>query len=93
MSQWKKGMENKCLTCSRSKCCESICLPLLWKGVDADTKRWIKYHGLSLKKVRGELYVDIDRKCSKLIDGKCSIYKKRPNVCREYDCKDNQEFL
>lgn len=82
-----------CENCS--KCCESISLPLIWQGVDKNTRRWIKYHNLSIKKINNELHIDIPIKCSKLIDNRCSIYEKRPDVCKEYDCQDEltKKFL
>jgi hypothetical protein len=29
--------------------------------------------------------------CLYLVDGRCSIYDERPNVCRRYDCADYDE--
>ena len=29
----------------------------------------------------------VDGRCAYLIDGRCSIYDKRPKVCRAFDCR------
>jgi hypothetical protein len=37
----------------------------------------------------GRLYIprNPDGSCSKLVDGKCTIYAHRPETCRSYDCR------
>ena len=75
-----------CNNCS--KCCEDIILPLAVKP-DEDIKRWIELHNLKIF-YKGEIvYLKINHKCSKLINGRCSIYEQRPNNCREYECENN----
>lgn len=38
--------------------------------------------------VNGVLPREKDGTCSYLIDGKCSVYDRRPKACRRYDCRD-----
>ena len=56
-------------------------------NLDDDDIRWIEYHNLKVLKEDGRFQVEIGNKCSKLVDGKCSIYKDRPEVCQIYICK------
>ncbi len=64
-------------------CCENINLPL---GIepDEDVKRWMELHNLE---VNGKM-LKINQPCSKLVNGKCSIYEQRPNNCKNYDCNE-----
>lgn len=66
-------MNPACSLC-KGACCESIILPLKMGDLDAD--RWLRYHAEELD--RGWMF---DVKCSKLKNGKCSIYDTRPNLC------------
>lgn len=47
--------------------------------IDEEAKRWIELHGEPA--ARGTRFLC---QCSKLKDGKCSIYEERPGVCKEY---------
>lgn len=61
-------------------------LPLAYDVIE-DHKRWAELHkGVSIIKRDGISFMRVDTECSKLVDGKCSIYKDRPNVCKEYFC-------
>ena len=33
-----------------------------------------------------------NNKCEKLIQGKCSIYEKRPQICRSYDTENCEKY-
>jgi len=68
-----------CKDCS--KCCEDIWLPLAVTP-NEDIKRWIELHDIEVKGNKAR----IKNKCSKLKDGRCSIYEDRPNNCREFIC-------
>jgi len=70
-------MNPACELC-RGACCEAIVLPV--KVQDPDIQRWIEYHGQPTD--RG---IYFECKCSKLKDGKCSIYEDRPKVCRVFE--------
>lgn len=74
-------MIKDCLNCS--ECCENIILPLA-VVLNEDQKRWVELHeGL---KVLHNNVININNKCSKLVDGRCSIYEDRPNNCKEFIC-------
>ncbi len=30
-----------------------------------------------------------DGECAHLIEGRCSVYDKRPRICRKFDCRDH----
>ena len=47
--------------------------------IDKEAKKWIELHGEPTTK--GTRFLC---QCSKLKDGKCSIYADRPRVCKEY---------
>lgn len=82
-------MNTDCNNCS--KCCRNFFLPI--KNFSDDVKRWIEFHGISVVRIKDQDYLKINNPCENLKDDKCSIYEDRPDVCRVYDCKDNQEFL
>lgn len=78
----------KCDDCS--KCCTFILIPLN-DFKDEDYFRWIELHeGASIVEYRNKKYIRFDNKCSKLIDNKCSIYKDRPQTCKDFMCKDKK---
>ena len=78
--------------CERCKgaCCESITVPL--KSTSEDVQRWLSFHGNET-----ENGIRFECKCSKLKNGKCSIYESRPEVCRTYEvgsraCRETVEL-
>ena len=77
-----------CLTCP-ANCCRNIILPIALE-VNEDQKRWIELHGLQVEiKQEDDLkiaYLKVETPCSKLKDFKCTIYKDRPQVCKDYTC-------
>ena len=81
-------MKLSCVDCF--KCCVNVYLPFY---ADDDEKRWLEYHGIEVIKNDIGTFIKINNKCSKLKDGKCSIYEERPNVCRKYNCEDNKDFI
>lgn len=68
-------MNEACKLC-RGACCESIKLPL---PADPDVAQWLGLHGRV-----SSATVALECKCRALVDGKCSIYQDRPQVCRDY---------
>lgn len=68
---------NPCEIC-KGACCESIILPISFK--DKDAQRWLDLHG-----ERSEMGIRLDCKCKALVDGRCSIYDDRPEVCRVFE--------
>ena len=69
-------MHPACSLC-RGACCEAIILPV--KARDSDNQRWLEYHGEMT-----DFGIYLECKCSKLKNGKCSIYQSRPNVCLDF---------
>lgn len=69
----------KCEEC-RGACCEFVELPV-FKGLGSeDANRWLGFHGAR----EGNL-VKLEVRCSQLtLDGLCSIYNQRPQVCINY---------
>lgn len=66
-----------CAAC-RGACCETIIVPL---SGDDDTNRWAGLHGVHVNGSR----VALNCRCSALTaEGACSIYEKRPELCRSY---------
>jgi Fe-S-cluster containining protein len=65
-----------CELCKGS-CCKSVVLPL--SPYSERTHEWFALHG----EVKSGM-VRLNQPCSKLIDGKCSIYETRPEVCRTF---------
>ncbi len=78
------------LPCAKCKdhCCEKFFIILT--GVkDKDWIKWLAYHdGVDVKRLDKEnIQVWINNKCSYLNEDKsCSIYNKRPDVCRKFQC-------
>ena len=72
------------LICKACEYCEGACckyfgLPM--KVPNKDIERWLKFHkGVTYDKKK----ILIDIPCKNLVDGKCKIYRDRPNVCKVY---------
>lgn len=75
---------NKEADCDKCKadCCNFIVFPLY----SEDHERWAKYHNLEIRKIWNRKLIYMPIKCSKLKGNKCSIYKDRPDMCKEFDC-------
>ena len=58
-------------------CCQSVTLPQVF---GEDVNRWLSLHGVQ----NGNL-IRLPCKCLMLMDGKCSIYEERPQICRDYE--------
>ena len=68
-------MSSACVIC-RVACCEGM-----WVSLTCDTwtDEWMATRG----EVRGSM-VYVAARCKHLVDGRCSIYEDRPQVCRNY---------
>ena len=66
-------MNRACSLC-RGACCEAIILPVKFR--DEDVQKWFALHG---EETDHGIYLEVKCKC--LVDGKCSTYEDRPNVC------------
>ena len=81
--------ENKCSYCQGTKCCHYVT-----QEIDTPRSRYEFEHIMWQVMHDGvEVYKDSDKTwyllmyttCSKLLpDGRCGIYKTRPEICREY---------
>lgn len=71
-----------CLKCEGA-CCETFSIPVteLPPGdeAQADINRWLELHATN----DGER-LTFECRCTKLVDGLCTIYEKRPTFCRVY---------
>ena len=71
-----EALNKACERC-RGACCESIVLPL--NAPNGDIGRWLDFHG-----TRTSQGLELECRCSKLKDGKSSIYEDRPQVCKVF---------
>lgn len=72
-------MHPACALC-RGACCEFFALPVRGLGWPEDVTRWLELHGQTVATA-----VEFNCACTKLVDGKCSIYASRPHLCSEYE--------
>ena len=73
-------MNNTCRLCGAC-CCRYLTLPLAPESTfDAEAKRWLELHGITIG--NGKLIIPL--RCSKLLNGVCTIYETRPKVCRDF---------
>ena len=97
----KMGIQDKILNKCDASCCKVITL-LLKKSRNSneenDVQLILSHEGTHLHKENGAEYIEIDTKCRFLTpENKCSIYEKRFNLCRRYECekmksKDGKEM-
>ncbi len=84
MNDFKRS---KCASCP-DHCCKKFFIIL--EGVtDKDWIKWLSYHkGVKVDKLdANNIQVWFDYPCGQLKeDGSCGIYKKRPDVCRNFRC-------
>ena len=72
-----------CKACG--KCCTYMELPVV---SDKDGYyAWLAMHDVEIVFSHGLLCARIEQPCSRLVDGKCSIYDRRPQMCRDYKCE------
>lgn len=64
-----------CAMC-KGACCETIMVDQ--NQLSPDTAKWFSYHGNVWKN-----WVELQTPCQMLVDGKCSIYETRPEMCKE----------
>ncbi len=81
-------IDKKCKKCTRSICCVTINqkIPTPKTKEDFDHLLWqISHENINIFKDEDGWFLLIDTRCSHLLPGGvCSIYDKRPWVCREY---------
>jgi len=87
--------ENKCGFCTNSKCCTYITQEIETprSKYDFSTLLWeVSHEDISVYKDDDGWYLLVDAKCTHLGDGgKCMIYDKRPQICRDHS-NDYCEF-
>lgn len=80
--------DNKCGFCSATICCSYITqkIPTPRSKNDFDHLLWqISHLGIHLYRDRDGWHLLIESDCTHLSpDGRCGIYERRPNICREY---------
>ena len=69
-------VDEACKLCGGA-CCRSFTIPVA--ALNGDAGDWLKYHG-----TQEGVAVRFNCACSKLKEGKCSIYESRPKVCKDY---------
>jgi Fe-S-cluster containining protein len=73
--------------CSKcGACCKHMVLYIGNQDGNFDFQRWLKYHGVNYKNG----YVDIPIKCKYLVNNRCMIYNRRPEMCKRYFCEFNK---
>ena len=71
-------MDSPCFTC-KGACCESIVVQ--FETATDESLEWLNLHeGVMADKKS----MRFECKCSMLKDGLCSIWNKRPQICRQY---------
>jgi len=67
-------------------CCKKMYIPF-GDGKQTDWSRWIKLHkGLEINVYKGLECIVLNNVCRKLKDNKCTIYKDRPDMCKNFRC-------
>lgn len=88
--------ENKCSFCTNSTCCNYITqhIDTPRSMEDFDTLLWqVAHEHTQLYKDSDGWFLLVNNRCVHLLpDGRCGIYEKRPQICREHsndDCEFN----
>ena len=79
------------MECERcGECCRIMYFPL---GEDTqDCYEWIRLHGLRVVDIEGQAHVEVEVPCEALVGDECSIYARRPQMCREAGCLKKEEW-
>lgn len=85
---------NPCVGCDH--CCRHVALEIDTPRtkLDFDNIRWYLLHkNISIMiEWDGAWMIQFDTPCNWLVDGKCSHYALRPDICREYDPADCERY-
>ncbi len=85
---------NPCVGCDH--CCRHVALEIDTPRTkrDFDNIRWYLLHkNISISvDWEGDWLIQFDTQCNWLVDGKCSHYSLRPDICREYDPADCERY-
>ncbi|MEX1272377.1 MAG: YkgJ family cysteine cluster protein [Gammaproteobacteria bacterium] len=78
----------KCKLCTRTKCCTYITqqIDAPRSIADFDFLLWqVSHNGVRIFRDDDGWFLQFDTRCSNLLpDGRCGIYDRRPQVCRDY---------
>jgi len=77
----KIALSKLCRTCN-GKCCVGEVEVFKWDAIYSDQSLTMQVDDNGLRD--RVMKVDSDNNCVALIEGKCSIYEKRPTVCRRF---------
>jgi len=58
----------------------------MFELVNSDHQEWVELHGVEVKEFKNKSYAFFPIPCTKLENGRCTIYKDRPQMCRDYEC-------
>lgn len=86
MSNQKETLpgESNCET-QCGDCCKFMLIPI--GDEPSDFTRWAELHeNIKLTEWRGLICVELPFKCTKLKNNKCTIYDKRPDICKQFKC-------
>ncbi|MFA7094961.1 MAG: YkgJ family cysteine cluster protein [Gammaproteobacteria bacterium] len=80
--------ETKCGYCTNSKCCTYITqqVPTPRSKYDFEHLLWqVSHENVQVYKDEGKWYLIVNSRCTHLLpDGRCRIYERRPQVCRDH---------
>jgi Fe-S-cluster containining protein len=74
-----------CVKCR--KCCMQVGVytdPGIYETTEAEVIHFYEARGATVSKSDGELFIVFDLPCPHLTKKGCSIYPKRPKICRKY---------
>lgn len=77
--------DGRCTECG-GDCCRSFpSVVLSWEEYE-------QLRGLGATRLEfslsGRFMLDIENGCEFLVEGRCAIYQKRPDICRRFFCRD-----
>ena len=77
--------DDRCRSCGGA-CCTSFA------SVEISWDEYERLLGLGARRLQLSLYgphrLEIDYGCKFLVEGRCSIYEDRPDICRRFFCSD-----
>lgn len=77
--------DERCRKCGGACCSSFTAVELTWEEYE-------RLEQLGAKRLQLSLYgphsLEIDCGCEFLVDGRCSIYEARPNICRRFYCAE-----
>lgn len=84
LDQPEEGSD-RCKTCGGVCCSSFVSVEITWEEYERLRELGARRLHLSLY---GAHRLEIDYNCEFLVQGRCSIYEKRPDVCRRFTCTE-----